>query len=46
MDDGVIEIPGRVQWATQTRFAVQFGLLGVRETGAILRASSRPPPLA
>jgi hypothetical protein len=42
--DGVVELYGRVQWATETRFAVQFGPLGARETHAIVRASSRPPP--
>jgi hypothetical protein len=42
--DGVVEMYGRVQWATETRFAVQFGPLGERETNAIVRASSRPPP--
>jgi hypothetical protein len=38
---GPIELRGRVQWATATRFAVQFGALGAREASAIVRASSR-----
>ncbi len=39
---GQVELRGRVQWATGTRFAVQFGALGVRETSVIVRASRRP----
>jgi hypothetical protein len=39
---GLVELRGRVQWATASRFAVQFGTLGARETNAIVRASRRP----
>ena len=38
---GPIELRGRVQWATATRFALQFGILGAREASAIVRASRR-----
>jgi hypothetical protein len=39
--EGEVVLRGRVQWATATRFAVQFGPLGIRETSAIVRASRR-----
>jgi len=39
--EGELAIRGRVQWSTATRFGVQFGPLGVRETYAILRAAGR-----
>jgi hypothetical protein len=38
---GQVELRGRVQWATGTRFAGQSGALGVRETSAVVRASRR-----
>jgi hypothetical protein len=34
-----IALHGRVQWSTQGQFGVQFGLLGVRETRAILETA-------
>jgi hypothetical protein len=34
-----VALRGRVQWATQTKFAVQFGPLGAREANAVVRAS-------
>jgi PilZ domain len=40
--EGELALRGRVQWATATRFAVQFGPLGVRETNAIVRSTRRP----
>jgi hypothetical protein len=40
--EGHVALRGRVQWATATRFAVQFGALGARETSAVVRASRRP----
>jgi hypothetical protein len=39
--EGELAMSGRVQWSTATRFGVQFGPLGVKETNAIVR-SSRP----
>jgi len=39
---GQVELRGRVQWSTASRFAVQFGTLGARETNAVVRASRRP----
>jgi len=42
--EGEVAMNGRVQWASVGSFAVQFTSLGVRETRAILLASSRPPP--
>jgi hypothetical protein len=37
--EGEVVLRGRVQWATATRFAVQFGPLGAKDTHAIVRAS-------
>jgi hypothetical protein len=39
--EGEVVLRGRVQWVKPTRFAVQFGPLGVRETSAIVKASRR-----
>jgi hypothetical protein len=36
--EGELALRGRVQWATATRFAVQFGPLGAKDTHAIVRA--------
>jgi hypothetical protein len=43
--EGVVTLRGRVQWSKSTGFAVQFGLLGPKETRAVVRASARPPPV-
>jgi hypothetical protein len=37
--EGELAMRGRVQWSTTTRFGVQFGPLGARETHAIVRAA-------
>jgi hypothetical protein len=37
-DERELMLRGRVQWARSSRFAVQFGLLGVKETHAIVTA--------
>lgn len=37
--EGEVTLRGRVQWATPTRFAVQFGPLGARDTNMIVRAT-------
>jgi hypothetical protein len=37
--EGELEMRGRVQWASATRFAVQFGPLGARQTHAIVRSA-------
>ena len=34
-----VSMRGRIQWSNADRFAVQFALLGARETSAIVRAS-------
>lgn len=39
--EGEVALRGRVQWSKPDRFAVRFGLLGVRETSAIVRAARR-----
>jgi hypothetical protein len=39
--EGELAMTGRVQWSTATRFGVQFGPLGVKETSAIVRSSRR-----
>jgi hypothetical protein len=39
--EGPVAMPGRVQWSKPGRFAVRFGLLGARETSAIVRAARR-----
>jgi hypothetical protein len=39
--EGEVAMRGRVQWATSTRFAVQFGPLGARETNIVVRAAGR-----
>jgi hypothetical protein len=39
--EGEVVMRGRVQWATTTGFAVQFGPLGARDTNIIVRATRR-----
>jgi hypothetical protein len=41
--EGEVALHGRVQWVRPGRFAVHFGLLGVRATSVILRAAGRSP---
>jgi hypothetical protein len=36
--EGMLLFRGRVQWASEHRFGVQFGLLGAREAHTIVRA--------
>jgi hypothetical protein len=38
--EGMMQFRGRVQWATTSRFGVQFGLLGAQEAHAVVRAVS------
>src|SRR5260370_258438 len=39
--EGEVVVRGRVQWSRPDRFAVHFGLLGARETRAIVCAARR-----